>query len=41
MWRRGRDGMPKRVITDRRRRMELLKEAHDDLGHKGVYTVRK
>ena len=40
LWRRGKDGLPKRVILDRGRRLQLLREAHDDLGHKGVYTVR-
>lgn len=33
--------MPKQVIMDRRQRMGLLKEVHNDLGHQGVYTVQK
>ncbi|EPS92662.1 hypothetical protein FOMPIDRAFT_1137491, partial [Fomitopsis schrenkii] len=40
LWRRGGGGNPKRVIMDLTRRREILKEAHDDLGHKGVYSVR-
>ncbi|EPS92880.1 hypothetical protein FOMPIDRAFT_1137183, partial [Fomitopsis schrenkii] len=39
LWRRG-SGNAKCVIIDLERRLSLLKEVHDDLGHKGVYSVR-
>ncbi|EPS95128.1 hypothetical protein FOMPIDRAFT_1087130, partial [Fomitopsis schrenkii] len=40
LWRRGSGGNAKRVIMDLEWRLSLLKEAHNDLGHKGVYSVR-
>ncbi|EPS93776.1 hypothetical protein FOMPIDRAFT_1087002, partial [Fomitopsis schrenkii] len=40
LWRQGSGGNAKRVIMDLKQRLLLLKEAHNDLGHKGVYSVR-
>jgi hypothetical protein len=39
LWRRDPHGRHKLVVTEAKR-YRLIKEAHDDLGHKGVYTVR-
>ncbi|TFY53807.1 hypothetical protein EVJ58_g9240 [Rhodofomes roseus] len=40
LWRRDPEGKHKRVISYPRR-LGLLREAHDDLGHKGIFTVRR
>jgi hypothetical protein len=39
LWRKDRHGKHKLVIKEGKR-LGLIKQAHDDLGHKGVYTVR-
>ena len=39
LWRKDRQGKHKLVIT-KEKRLDLMKQAHDDLGHKGMFTVR-
>ena len=39
LWRKDRNGRHKIVVVEEKR-LELMKQAHDDLGHKGVFTVR-
>lgn len=39
LWRKDRQGKHKLVISSDKR-LHLLKQAHDDLGHKGIFTVR-
>ena len=39
LWRKDRQGRHKLVIWEDKR-LELIRRAHDDLGHKGIFTVR-
>jgi hypothetical protein len=39
IWRKDRHGKHKLVIPSKRR-LGLIRQAHDDLGHKGIFTVR-
>jgi len=39
MWKRNKNGMPLRVIFGSENRTHLLKQAHEQLGHRGVQTV--
>ena len=39
LWRKRSNG-EHQVIPNRERRLSLIREAHDELGHKGVYSVR-
>jgi hypothetical protein len=39
LWRHDPHGRHKLVVTEAKQ-YQLIKEAHNDLGHKGVYTVR-
>lgn len=39
LWRKDRQGKHKQVIPENRR-YSLLQQAHDDLGHKGIFTTR-
>ena len=39
LWRKDRQGQHKLVILENKR-LELIRQAHDDLGHKGVFTVK-
>ena len=40
LWRKDRQGRHKLVIWEEKR-MQLVRQAHDELGHKGVFTVRQ
>ena len=40
LWRKDRHGRHKLVIK-KDKRLQLLKEAHDELGHKGIFTVKR
>ena len=40
LWRKDRQGRHKLVIWPEKR-LQLIQQAHDDLGHKGVFTVRQ
>ena len=39
LWKKNSDGKHKLVVPEAKR-LELIKQAHDDLGHKGIFTVR-
>ncbi|KAL5477002.1 hypothetical protein ACEPAI_3188 [Sanghuangporus weigelae] len=39
LWRKARNGRHQ-VVIDAKRRWDLVKQAHDDLGHKGVFSTR-
>jgi hypothetical protein len=39
LWRKDRQGRHKLVVRGEKR-LQLIQEAHDDLGHKGIFTVR-
>ena len=39
LWRKDKRGRHK-LVAKEEKRLELLRQAHDDLGHKGVFTVR-
>jgi hypothetical protein len=41
LWRRGAEGAHQLVISDPQRRLSLLQQAHDSLGHKGKYATRR
>jgi hypothetical protein len=41
LWRRGPDGAHQLVIFDAFRRLSLLQQAHDALGHKGKFVTRR
>lgn len=40
LWRRGKEGKHK-IVLEKAKRHELIRQAHDEVGHKGIYTVRK
>lgn len=40
IYRRHKDGRPRRVILDKTQRRKILAAAHDGLGHRGVYSTR-
>ena len=40
LWKKHREGRHKLVIEEERR-LELIRQAHDELGHKGIFTVRQ
>lgn len=40
MWKKDRQGRHKRVIWEDKR-LDLIRQAHDDLGHKGIFTVKQ
>jgi hypothetical protein len=39
MWKRQRKGNPLRVIMDKDRRLQILSQSHEELGHRGVQAV--
>jgi hypothetical protein len=40
LWKKNVHGRHQLVIAENAKRLSLIKQAHDDLGHKGIFTVR-